>query len=98
MYRLEFKKAFGDALGALEPELQTYLRLYYLDGLGLTELGALFDVSAPTVSRRLSKAREEILEATRSRLKQNLSVSADELESIMRLIQSKLSVTFGAEP
>lgn len=96
VYRAEFMKAFGDALGSLEPELQTYLRLYYLDGLGLTELAALFQVSAPTVSRRLSRAREEVLEATRARLRLTLSVSADELESIMRLIQSKLSVTFGA--
>jgi RNA polymerase sigma-70 factor (ECF subfamily) len=95
LYRAEFKKAFGDALAALEPELQTYLRLYYLDGLGLAELAALFQVSAPTVSRRLSKAREEVLEATRVQLRKNLSVSAEELESIMRLIQSKLSVTFG---
>ena len=34
-YRAEFKRAFSEALAALEPELQTYLRLYYLDNLGL---------------------------------------------------------------
>lgn len=96
IYKAEFKKAFSDALASLEPELQNHLRLYYLDGLGLAELASLFETSAPTVSRRLSKAREAVLEATRATLRQKLSVSAEELESIMRLIQSKLSVTFGA--
>ena len=96
VYKAEFKKAFGDALASLEPELQTYLRLYYLDGLGLAELATLFQVSQPTVSRRLSRAREQVLEVTLGALKKNLSVSVEELESIMRLIQSKLSVTFGA--
>lgn len=94
-YRAEFKRAFTDGLAALEPELQTYLRMYYLDGLTLAELAGLFGVSEPTASRRVAKGRERVLEETRGRLAQRLELSADELESVMRLIQSRLTVTLG---
>lgn len=96
LYRAEFKTALGETLSKLEPELQTCLRLYYLDGLGLAELAQLFGSSAPTVSRRLSKAREEALEGTRAALRDRLKVSVDELDSILRLIESKLEMTFSA--
>jgi len=92
LYRGEFKKAFSDAMASLEADGQNWLRLYYLDGLGLAELSGLFRVSVPTASRRLAKAREDALEATRKLLRERLSVSKTELESIMRLIQSRLTI------
>ncbi len=90
-YRAEFKKAFADALGSLELEARTYLRQYYLDGLGLVQLAKLYGSSAPTVSRRLAAARAELLKATRERLSDRLKVTPVELESILRLIESRLS-------
>ena len=92
LYRTEFKQASTQALASLEPELQNYLRLYYLDGLGLAELSAMYKVSVPTASRRLAKARDEVLAATRQLLRARLSVSPEDLESIMRLIQSRLTL------
>ena len=91
LYRAEFKKAFAEGLQSLALEARTYLRQYYLDGLGLAQLAKLYGSSAPTMSRRLSAARTELLEATRTRLAERLAVSATELESIMRLIESRLS-------
>lgn len=92
MYRSEFKKAFSEALQALPAEARNHLRLYYIDGLGVVELGKLFGTSAPTVSRRLAAARTALFDGTRQRLGERLDVSAEELESIMRLIESRLSV------
>jgi RNA polymerase sigma-70 factor (ECF subfamily) len=89
LYRQEFKQAFSEALASLEPELQNFLRLYYLE---LSQLASLYRFSVPTMSRRLAKAREAALEATRSVLQRRLTVSADELASIMRLIQSRLTM------
>lgn len=93
LYRGEFKKAFADAMASMEADGQNWLRLYYLDGLGLAELAGLFRVSVPTASRRLSKAREDVLEATRKLLRERLLVSREDLESIMRLIQSRLTIS-----
>lgn len=95
-YRAEFKRAFSDALSKLEPELQTWLRMYYLDELTLLELAKLFEVSEPTASRRVTKAREQVLEVTRTLLQERLKVDGDELDSIMRVIQSRLSITLGS--
>ncbi len=92
LYQQEFKKAFADALAAVPAERQNFLRLYYLDGLGLAEIAGLFQSSAPTISRRLAQARAEVLEGTRALLKERLNVSAEDLNSIMRLIQSRLTL------
>lgn len=94
-YRAEFKRALSETLGTLDSELQMYLRMYYLDGLTLAELAGLFGVSEPTASRRVAKAREQVLEGTRAHLGARLGLGAEELDSIMRLIQSRLSVTLG---
>ncbi len=91
-YREEFKQAFAEGVAELPEEQRTYLRLYYLDGLGVVQIAQLFGSSAPTVSRRLSAARAQVLEGTRRLLLSRLKVSDDELSSIMRLIESRLSV------
>ncbi len=91
-YGASFKVAFGEALAALDPELQSYLRLYYLDDLTLAELAQLFGVSAPTASRRLATARQVVLDGTKAALRAHLKIDEVELSSIMRLIKSKLSL------
>lgn len=91
-YREAFKEAFADATRALPAELQNFLRFYYLDGLDLAQIGTIYKLSVPTVSRRLARARAEVLEATRARLKERLRVDSAELDSIMQLIQSRPSL------
>lgn len=90
-YRAEFKAAFAASMQALEPDLRTALRLYYLDGLALADLGKLFGWSVPTASRRVAAARVELLEGTRAHLGARLGLSEREVESVLRLIQSRLS-------
>lgn len=92
LYRDEFKKAFAEGMALLPGELRTHLRLYYLDGLGVAQIAELFGSSAPTVSRRLRAGRDEVLERTHALLAARLDVSESELSSIMRLIESRLSV------
>lgn len=91
-YRAEFKTAFVAALAALEPDVRAALRQYYLDHLGLAELGKLYGWSVPTASRRLAAARERLLEGTRAQLAAQLAVSPRDVESVLRLIASQLSV------
>lgn len=91
-YRAEFKAAFGRAMASLEGPLRNALRLHYLDGLTLGEIGALHQWSVPTASRRLAAAREQVLVATRKILTDELKLSPRELDSVLRLIESRLSV------
>lgn len=91
-YRAEFKEAFAVAMASLEDAPRNALRLHYLDGLTLADLGRLYGWSVPTASRRLAAARETLLTATRRALGERLELTAAEVDSVLRLIESRLSV------
>jgi RNA polymerase sigma-70 factor (ECF subfamily) len=91
-FRSEFKEAFAGAMAELDETSRTALRLHYLDGLTLANLGALYSWSVPTASRRLAAARESLLKATRKIMAERLRLNATELDSVLRLIESRLSV------
>lgn len=90
-FRAEFKEAFAVAMQALDHEVRTALRLYYLDGLSLADLGKLYDWSVPTASRRLASARTALLSATRAHLGSKLGLNEREIDSVLRLLESRLS-------
>jgi RNA polymerase sigma-70 factor (ECF subfamily) len=91
-YRGDFKAAFAAAMAQLEDEPRTALRLHYLDGLTLADLGQLYGWSVPTASRRVAAARARVLEATRRLLGERLKLSPAELDSVLRLIESRLTI------
>jgi RNA polymerase sigma-70 factor (ECF subfamily) len=91
-YRHEFKQAFAAAMATLEDAERNALRLHYLDGLTLADLGRLYGWSVPTASRRLAAVREALMKATRRIMTERLSMSPAELDSVLRLIESRLSV------
>lgn len=96
LYRHEFKRAFETALRALPHREQTLLRQHYLDGATLDELALLYRVHRATVARLLGRARELVLAATRDRLKAQLEVPSQELDSILRMIWSRLEISVRA--
>lgn len=91
-YRAEFKTAFVAALETLEPDVRAALRQYYLDQLGLAELSKLYGWTVSTASRRLATARDALLDGTRKQLARQLELSPRDVESVLRLIASQLSV------
>jgi RNA polymerase sigma-70 factor, ECF subfamily len=92
-YRHAFKEAFEEAAGALRPEARNVLRAHFVHGLNIDEIAAAHGVHRATAARRLAKAREDLLRDTRRILLARLSLSRDELASVMRLIESKLHVS-----
>jgi RNA polymerase sigma-70 factor, ECF subfamily len=93
-YRAEFKAAFGEALAVLDPGMRTVLRQYHLDGLTADQLGNLYSVHQTTMLRRLGRARHQLLSGVQQRLTERLRISRTELDSILRLIQSKLDFSW----
>ena len=91
-YATEFRAAMREALAALEPSARNALRLYYVDGLTLEDLGSYYGVVPSTVWRRLGSARKSVLEETRRILRERLHVGETELESVLRLIESRLEL------
>jgi RNA polymerase sigma-70 factor (ECF subfamily) len=95
MYRKSFKRAFEEALAALSIHDRLLLRQHFLDGLGIDRLAALHDVHRATAARWIAKLVERLLTDTRARLETMLEVTGDELDSVLRLIQSCLDASIG---
>ena len=92
-YRAEFNASFASALAALEPRQRNFLRLKYLDGLSIDQLGALYGVHRSTAARWVVGAQEALLQETRKLLTERLRLTRSQLDSVLRLISSQLDVS-----
>jgi RNA polymerase sigma-70 factor, ECF subfamily len=95
-YRADFRAALSSALAQLDEQARTDLRLYYLEGLKLEELAALHRVAPSTISRRIARARQTVLEETRRIMREHLGLGDSDLDSILGLIASRLELSEGA--
>jgi RNA polymerase sigma-70 factor (ECF subfamily) len=100
-HQSELRQALRDAFAALSPEERHLLRLYFVDRLSTTELGALMRVNQSTVSRWVKAARQRVYEETRRRLQARLNLSAGGFQSFLSVLDSQLDVSlsqlFGEE-
>lgn len=92
-YRDEFRAAFRSALESLDARSRALLRHYYVDGLNLEALASRFRVHASTISRSLEKTRRDLMNATRAAFAEKLSMTQIELESVIRMIDSRLEIS-----
>lgn len=92
-YRREFAAAFADAVAALDPRDRTLLHHVLVDRMSIDRLAAIYDIHRATAARRVARARTQVVDATRSALRDRLQVSRDTLESILRLVESSADVS-----
>lgn len=92
MYRQNFERAFRGAIQALSARERTLLRQHFLDGVGINELAVLYRVHRATIGRWIENAREAVLATTRQRLMDSLDVPRAEIESILRLVLSRIDM------
>ena len=64
--------------------------------MNIEQIGALYGVHRATVARWIASAREGIAGTTRRLLAERLGMPALEIESLVRLCQSRLDVGFSA--
>jgi RNA polymerase sigma-70 factor (ECF subfamily) len=95
-YAAAFSAALREALACLEPRLRSVLRSTYVDGVSADKLAKLYGVHRVTVARWLGDARLAVAEDTRRRMAVALAVPAEESESILRLVRSRLDLSLGA--
>jgi RNA polymerase sigma-70 factor (ECF subfamily) len=89
-YGPEFREAFGATLASLDAEQKTLLRLHYIDGLTIDELGSIFALHRSTVARRIVQCRKAVLDDSARRISEKLALSESEVESLIRVLQSEL--------
>jgi RNA polymerase sigma-70 factor (ECF subfamily) len=85
--------ALRDALRTLAPRARTLLRLHYLDGVTIDDLGRMYNVHRATAARWIGAAREEVFEETRLRVEASLGLGEDSAASVVRLVQSQLALS-----
>lgn len=92
------KELVSEAVGRLAAEERLLLQLYYEQEMTLDELGVLLRASAPAISRRLKRAREELRAIIEAHARRRTGESADALRAGLDLgrIELDLSKLLGA--
>ena len=86
--------ALRDALGRLESHDRALLRYHLVDTWSIDRIAQVYGIHRATAARRLTAARERLGLLMRGELIAKLAVGADEVDSIVRLVQSKVEVSF----
>ena len=92
-YGRELREALQTTLGQLPADERAVLRMHYIDGLNIDEVGTAYRVHRSTVARWLAASREKILEETKRSLSERLQIDRGEVESMIGLVQSQLDVS-----
>jgi RNA polymerase sigma-70 factor, ECF subfamily len=92
-YAREFSDAFRATLTTLSADERNVLKLHYLDGLSIEEVGTTYRVSRATAARWLARARSRVVEETQRMLVDRLGMSAPNAASMLALVQSQLGAS-----
>ena len=92
-YRADVDAAIRAALGKLSDESRALLRYSVIDGWTVDRIGALYGVHRATAARRVAAAREELGDTIRAELATRLSIPVEEVDSVVRLVQSRIDVS-----
>jgi RNA polymerase sigma-70 factor (ECF subfamily) len=92
-YAPQFKEAVELALRGLSAKERNFLRLYFVEGLTVEQIGAMEGSHKSTISRWLARSRETVVTEVRRHLGKQLKLSDSELDSLMGLLQSQLELS-----
>jgi RNA polymerase sigma-70 factor (ECF subfamily) len=81
------------ALAGLDPRSRALLRYQLIDGWSIDQVGKLYGVHRATAARWLTDAREVLGAAIRNELAARLQISPEEVDSIVRLVQSRVDMS-----
>ena len=87
--------AFREAVATLSDRDRGMLLQFYIDGVGVVELGKLYGLAPSNVSRTLARTRVVLLSGIRRSLLRHKQIHGDELDSLVDLVRSQLSLTGG---
>jgi len=88
-----FRRAIAQALESLDDRERMVYRMHIVDGLSLERIGKSYGVAQSTVSRWMATARDSIAAEAQRLLREELHASADDYESMSRLLVSQLDLS-----
>ena len=92
-YQASFEAAVARGCALLRPAERNLLRLYFFDNLTIDEIGELYRVHRATAARRVARAQGALAAHVRRILRRELCVVGSELDSILRLVGSRLDLS-----
>jgi RNA polymerase sigma-70 factor (ECF subfamily) len=87
------ESAFAEVITALPADDRTLLRMHFIDGLTIDEVGKAFRVSRASAGRLLLRARERILRRVERALREELGPGAPGPRSLLALVGSQIDVS-----
>jgi RNA polymerase sigma-70 factor (ECF subfamily) len=88
-----FKASFAEAVAALDSADRLLLKQHLVERLTIDQLGALYHLHRASAARRIAKARDALLLATRIALARRLGVPPERLGSVLELVASRLEAS-----
>ena len=88
-----FQSAFREVLSTLSTPERNVLRLHYLDGLTIDEVGKVYGVSRATAARSLRSARHTILQRVRQALTGRVDSSIGSPSDVFAFVRSQLDLS-----
>lgn len=92
-YRDDVDDAMRAGLAALDDRERALLRYAFVDGFNVETVGKLYNVHRATAARWIAAAREQLGVKIREALAERLRVDVAEVDSIVRLVQSRIDVS-----
>lgn len=93
LYKTELREALTAALAALDDRGRAVLRLRFVEGLELAQIGRVYRVHESTVSRWVTAAREQVAADARARLMARLGIATATADSVARMVASGLELS-----
>ncbi len=92
-YRTELAAAITEAIALLVPRDRLLLKYHYLDGFSIDRIGTMYNVHRATAARWIGAAREALSAQAHRVLVARLGVTASQLRSIARMVESQLDLS-----
>jgi RNA polymerase sigma-70 factor, ECF subfamily len=93
-HRAAFKSALEDALAGLSAQERNILRMHLLHALSIDAIGSTYQVHRATAARWLTAIREKLDAETRRLLRERKGLTDPEVDSLVRLVESRIDVSF----
>ena len=81
------------AIALLAPRDRLLLKYHYIDSLSIDRIGAIYDIHRATAARWVAAAREALAVQAQGLLSARLGVTASQLRSIARMVESQLDLS-----
>src|SRR5256885_610439 len=92
-HREAFERALGESFRKLPARHKTLLRMHFLDGMNIDDIGVVFRVHRATVARWLVAIRRQVLDEISRQVSLDLRGTSSELGRLYGLLRSEVHVS-----